>query len=333
MSGFQLLQSSDAEPPLPARFECYLFNEPRHLRGQSAAGATTFFVVNSETSTTEARLSLFVRDSEALSPLRATFGGIEAATDVPDEALDALLDGVEKWAISQKLSAIRLTQWPFAYAPELAIRIGHRLKAGGYHLIFTEKNQHLDLTRELPLHDSARRRFGKAEGAGFVFQLWENPDWETTHAFVQAARTRKGLPLSLTALELRRLGENFPEELFVFTVRDGTTLAALGVVIRLNARILYHFLPADAGEYLSFSPTIFLNLNLADWARQRGYGLLDLGISTHHGVPNEGLLRFKANLGAEVSGKTSFIKPLEGRPAELVSASSPRPTSDLIPGK
>ncbi len=310
MSNFQVIQSSNTEPPLPARFERYLFNEPRHLRGQSAAGATTFFVVDSEPKTTDARLSVFVRESEALSPLRATFGGLEAAPDLPDEALDALFDAVERWAISQNLSSIRLTQWPAGYAPELANRIEHRLKAGGYRPVFTEKNQHLDLTRELTLHDSARRRFVKAQRAGFVFQRWENPDWETVHAFVEAARTRKGLPLSLTAAELRRLGEAFPEEILVFTVRDGAALAALGVVIRLNARILYHFLPADSAEHPTYSPTIFLNLHLADWARQRGYGLLDVGISTHHGVPNEGLLRFKANLGAETTEKRTYRKEM-----------------------
>ncbi|MBC7891889.1 MAG: hypothetical protein H7Y12_06745, partial [Sphingobacteriaceae bacterium] len=248
MSSFQVIQSSDAEPPLPARFERYLFNEPHHLRGQSAAGAKTFFLINSETNTAEARLSLFVRESEALSPLRATFGGIEAAPDLPYEALDSLLDAVEKWAVSQNLTSIRLTQWPAAYAPELAIRVDHRLKAGGYQPLFTEKNQHLDLTRPLILHVSARRRFRKAEGAGFVFEEWKTPDWETAHAFLHAARTRKSLPLSLTAVELRNLGENCPEEIFVFTVCDGLALAALGVVIRLNARILYHFLPADSAE-------------------------------------------------------------------------------------
>ncbi|MBC7893504.1 MAG: GNAT family N-acetyltransferase, partial [Sphingobacteriaceae bacterium] len=228
--------------------------------------------------------------------------------DLPYEALDSLLDAVEKWAVSQNLISIRLTQWPAAYAPELAIRLDHRLKTGGYRPVFTEKNQHLDLTRPLTLHDSARRRFRKAERAGFAFEEWKNPDWETAHAFLHAARTRKSLPLSMTAAELRNMGEKFPEEIFVFTVCDGLTLAALGVVIRLNARILYHFLPADSAEYSTFSPTIFLNLHLADWARQRSYGLLDLGISTHHGVLNEGLLRFKANLGAGVSGKSTWEK-------------------------
>lgn len=310
MSRVDVIIRENAEPPWPARFERYLFNEPRHLRGQSAAGITTFFVVNPDTSTTEARLSLFGREGEALSPFRATFGGIEAAPDLPDEALDALLDAAERWAIFQNLTSIRLTQWPAAYAPELANRIDHRLKTGGYRLVFTEKNQHLDLTRALTLHDSARRRLVKAERAGAVFEEWKNPDWETAHAFVQAARTRKGLPLSMNAAELRNLGESSPEEILVFTVRDGAALAALGVVIRLNARILYHFLPADSAEHQTFSPTIFLNLHLADWARQRGYALLDLGISTHHGVPNEGLLRFKANLGAEVTEKRTYGKEM-----------------------
>ncbi len=311
MSAYEVGQAYAADPPLLPRFERFLFNETRHLHSQGE-GATAFFLLNSTTQTSDARLSLFVRENSAVSPLRATLGGIEVAPDVPEAALEMLLEAVDGWAVAQKLTRIRLTQGPAAYAPGLAASLDAALKKAGYAVLFTDQNQHLALTGEpeIRLHESARRRLHKARRAGFVFSTWENPDWDFAHRFILAARQRKDLPLSLTAVELRKLGENFRDDVAVFTVRDGATVAALGVTIRLNARVLYHFLPADSAAYLPFSPTIFLNVGLADWARQRGFGLLDLGISTKLGVPNEGLLRFKRNLGAEVSEKRVYEKQL-----------------------
>lgn len=310
MAPYEIRRTTDAEPPQPVRFERFLYNEPRHLVSQGG-GATSFFLLHEITRTTDARLSLFVLEKEAVSPRRATFGGLEAAPDVPESALRALLRAAEDWAAAEGLTALRLTQWPAAYAPELAQRLHAVLLAEGYRVLFTDQNQHLPLTGEPPetrMHLSARRRLRKAERAGFAFSTWENPDWEVVYAFILAARERKGLPLSLTAPELRTLGQTFPHDVTVFTVRAGTALAALGVTIRLNDRVLYHFLPADATEFLPFSPTIFLNARLAAWAWQRGFGLLDLGISTRQGLPNEGLLRFKRNLGAEVSAKRVYGK-------------------------
>lgn len=311
MFPYEVFRSASAEPPLTARFERFLFNEPRHLRGQSADEATTFFLKNRTAGTTEARLSVFGRDGGAVSPMRATFGGIEAAPDVPAAALDFFLESVETWARARNLTALRLGQWPAVYAPGLAERLDDVLKSRGYERLFADQNQHLLVNGEpleTRMHDPARRKLRKARRAGYVFQKWENPDWAEAHRFIRAARDRKNLPLSLTAPELQRLGETFPDEVGVFTVRVGGALAALGVTIRLNARVLYHFLPADAAEFLPFSPTVFLNAGLHEWAFENGFELLDLGISTKLGVPNEGLLRFKRHLGAQVSAKVTYVK-------------------------
>lgn len=311
MVAYQVFQSTSAEPLLPARFESFLYNDPRHLRSQMGGECTTFFLQNHATGTTDARLSLFGRDGEALSPLRATFGGIEAAPDLPAEALDFFLEAVETWARSRELTGLRLTQWPAAYTPDLATRLDAVMQNRGFQRLLTDQNQHLVVDThpvETRLHESARRRLRKARQAGFRFERWENPDWAVAHAFIQSARARKGLPLSMSAAELRRLGETFPDAVAVFTVRTGSEVAALGITIQLNARVLYHFLPADAERFLAYSPTIFLNVGLHDWARANGFGLLDLGISTRQGVPNEGLLRFKRHLGAEISEKVTYRK-------------------------
>ncbi|MCY7352720.1 MAG: GNAT family N-acetyltransferase [Cytophagaceae bacterium] len=315
MPSYEISQRPDAaEPPLPCRFERYLFNEPRHLRSQQGEGVQTFFLVNPKSNCIDARLSVFIQENEAISPLRATFGGVEFAENVPSDALLTVFTAAEHWAIEQKLTAIRLTQWPNAYAPGPADRLHQLLIERNYNVLFTEQNQHLSLNKpfEAGLHESARRRLVKAQRAGFTFQRWPTPDWAFVHAYVLAARQRKGHPMTLSASQLAQLSVDFPDEVQVFTVRDGEAIAALGVTVRVNARILYHFYPADAADYQAFSPAVLLTKGLYDWGRARGIQLLDLGISSVRGVPNEGLIRFKQNLGAQVSEKWSFEKKLDG---------------------
>lgn len=302
---------ASAEPPDGARrFEGYLFNEPRHAR-QQAGAAFCFFLKNEATGTLDGRLVLFARDDEVRSPSQATFGGVELAPEVPTAALHRLLDAAEAFVQAGGYPRLSLAQWPAAYAPALHGRIGAVLHERGYLAARTEVNQHLPVTvvpLEAALHPSARRRLRKCREAGFGFSEWTAPDWSAVHAFVAAARARKGYPMTLSEADLTRLGTQFPGEFRVFVVRDGTELAALTVVIRLNARVLYTFYPADAERYLAFSPTILTTAGIYAFAQQNGYELLDLGTSSQGGVPNAGLVRFKQHLGAESSCKVTFVK-------------------------
>jgi hypothetical protein len=298
-------------PALPRSFEGYLFNEPAHARQQVADDATVGYLIDTVRGTLAGRLVLFVRDGEARSPSQATFGGVEYADGVPPAALHALLDGAETFARRRGLSRLRLAQWPAAYAPSTYDSLSEVLRARGYRPAVVELNQHLTIRPgafESGLHPSARRRLRKAQEAGLRADAWPQPDWAAVHAFVAAARQRKGYPMTLTAAALGTLGRRFPDEFRVVAAWDGPTLAALTVVVRLNARVLYTFYPADAEAYLPYSPTILTTAYLYNYAQRAGYGLIDLGISSVGGVPNAGLIRFKANLGAESSEKVTFVK-------------------------
>jgi hypothetical protein len=47
---------------------------------------------------------------------------------------------------------------------------------------------------------------------------------------------------------------------------------------------------------------------LYEFCQKENFTLLDLGISTDKGLANEGLIRFKKNLGAKSALKLSFLK-------------------------
>ncbi|MDR6194232.1 hypothetical protein [Siphonobacter sp. SORGH_AS_0500] len=141
---------------------------------------------------------------------------------------------------------------------------------------------------------------------GLHFEEWLNPDWAIVHAFITAARERKQRPMTMSLETLFASVTQLPNVFQVFTARFQGKLAALVVTVRINERILYTLYPADAAEFLDLSPLILVNAGLYQYCLTNQYQILDLGISTENGVRNEGLIRFKKNLGAITSEKHSY---------------------------
>ena len=122
------------------------------------------------------------------------------------------------------------------------------------------------------------------------------------------ARSRKNIPLSLSLPAIEELFKKFPKNFFLFGILDAQILIAACVGVKINERILYYFLPADHPNYLTDSPSVMLIEQLGEWAKLRGFKLLDLGISSVNGVLNEGLYQFKQKLGGIESEKVVFLK-------------------------
>lgn len=291
-------------------FERYLFNDPLHLLSQPCTEGYCFLLMSSR-NRIEARFNLFIQQQNGLSPCRAPFGWIEFNPALDVRHLDTLLDSIEAFARSQGLHRLRMTAYPFAYAPEAAQTLSQRLLFRDFTIDNSELSYHLPVNADpfdTVLHETERRRLNKSRKAGFEFRVEETPELETVYHFVKSCRERRGFPISLPLIDFQDLFNRFPASYQVFTLRQRSKVAALTVTVRINDRILYNFYPADAEGYQRYSPTVQLTEGLYTYCQQKGYGLLDLGISTDRGAPNYGLIRFKKNLGAQASLKLSFEK-------------------------
>lgn len=311
------------ENPLPEQFPAFyrdgfLFLQPRHLLNQPCRPLHYFALINSETGFADARCAVFVRDGWAVSPCAASFGSVEFKEDVPDEEINRLID--ELVTHSKKLLAsgnhlpvrgIRLVNYPDIYLPNQAYRLQKLLLARGFTVAHEELNQHISVTSlsfTEHLHAPERRRLRKCEKAGFTAQICEKPDVDELIAFIEKARIRKRLPITIQSKDLANLLANFSDFCPVFTVRDNNQLIAFCLGIRITSDILYYFLPADHEDYQQFSPSVMLIDSLYNYCQQQQISLLDLGISTSKSIRNEGLIRFKKQLGAVESSKFIFEK-------------------------
>ncbi|MFC5409434.1 GNAT family N-acetyltransferase [Larkinella bovis] len=302
------------ENPLPSQLprfyrDGFLFLQARHLLNQPCRPLHYFALINVKTGWADAHCAIFIRDHQAVSPGAASFGSVEFADDVPDADLHRLVTAVVTYCQQVPVQGIRLVNYPDCYAVSAAHRLRVVLLTAGFVVEYEELNQHLPVSSQPfaeNLHAAERRRLRKCQQAGFTTQIWENPDSDALFAFIRKARIRKALPLTMDSGTLAGLLTTFGDVCPVFTVRNHHQLIAACLGIRVTPDILYYFLPADHEEYLSFSPSVLLIESLYSYCQQHHISLLDLGISTSKGIPNEGLIRFKKHLGAVESPKFIF---------------------------
>ena len=315
------------ENPLPEQIPSFcrngfLFLQARHLLNQSCHNLHYFALIHPETAQADAHAAFFIRDGWAVSPYAAPFGSIEFSDQVTDAELRRLIDAIVTYCKKLPVQGIRLINYPDCYAPIQAQRLRKIVLEAGFSVKYEELNHHLPVASRSfgeGLHAAERRRLRKCHQAGFTTRIWTNPDVDELFTFLQKARLRKNLPLSITHEVLADLLNRFGDVCPVFTVQNGDQLIASCLGIRVTSGILYYFLPADHEDYQHFSPTVMLVDSLYAYCQQQQIPLLDLGISTSRNIRNEGLIRFKNRLGAVESAKFVFEMPL------LTAAETPAP--------
>jgi len=246
----------------------------------------------------------------AHSPWQAPFGAVQLAPGLPAALVQVFLEGVHAVLKEHGVRRVRVRSYPFAYDPAGSALLTQTLLQLGYQVTLTELNNHLPLTEvgfEAGLHVSERRRLHKCRRHGFQFEQESPQLLPAAYDFLHQCRDEKGQQLSLSLDRLKELFRQFPQDHFLFSVRDGAgQWAALTVAIRVNQQVLYNFYPASPLAYNSFSPVVLLNEGLCAFGLANGLKLLDLGTSTLPEGPNHSLLQFKRHLGGVLSLKLTF---------------------------
>ncbi|WP_375444894.1 GNAT family N-acetyltransferase [uncultured Fibrella sp.] len=290
----------------------FFFNEEAQLRQQDSGSFHLLTALNTHTAQADARCAVFVDNELAISPKLAPFGSVEFVSALPETTLIDLIDTLENEVGRMGLPVLRLTNYPHCYAPQQSDRLQRELLRRAYRKVDELTNFHIAITPEpLParMHLSERRRLAKCLKAGFKVSHWTDAPIETVVQFIQRSRQQLDYPLTIAPERLAYLLLNFPDQYQVFVVRDGASIAALTVAVRVRHDILYNFLPADDLAYRSYSPAVLLTQGLYSYCQQAGITLLDLGVSVdEQRQPKPSLMQFKRNLGAQESPKTVWEK-------------------------
>ena len=309
------IQTHNPNAPIPIYSEPgFFFNEEAQLRQQDSNSFSLLMALNTATHQADARCAIFIGNKLAISPKLAPFGSIEFINTLPERTLIDLIDSLEEQVDKLGLPALRLVNYPDCYAPQQAKRLGHELRRRNYQLVNQLVNYHINVnTNPLTqlLHLSERRRLAKCRRANFAVTTWVDPPVDRVVEFIQQNRQQQGYPLTIDPDRLTYLLQQYPDQYPVVVVRDGPTIIALTVAVRVRHDILYNFLPADNLAYRTYSPTVLLTDGLYTYCQQEGIALLDLGVSVdEHQQPKPSLMRFKRNMGAQESPKMVWEKRL-----------------------
>jgi len=312
MSGYQLHNTLNSKTEVC--YEPYVYNEPLFLRTNNDYIQYHFYWINVEQNEAHAHVAYSVVDNIAYSPHKLPFGGIEVSRKLSEDNITEFLQEVEQALKDSGITGIRLHQAPSAYFDHGTV--SKSLLNEGYEVIqhrvfhFIEVNESGLFHR---MHKMEQRKIKKCIDAGAEFKELKKSKKVQAFEWIDRFRTLGYKPPSMTWTDLTDLNKRNPKMYKVFGVfMDGHMLAATVVVI-VNKKIAYHFMPAshvDFQDYRKFSPMVFLVENLYKWCQENSIVTLDLGTSYVEMKMKTSLAQFKENIGGKPSEGLSWQKTL-----------------------
>jgi predicted N-acyltransferase len=246
-----------------------------------------------------------------VSPPRGTFGGYEGAS-AELSVLERFVAEVEKFLQQAGARSLLVTLKPFCHDVAGVSNLYNVLARQGY------RATSCDLTYALPIlpgelidrmQRNNQKKVRKCQRDGFLFGVCATPEeYHAAYSVIAANREAKGYSISMTFTQLMQMREVFPDKMHFFHVTQAGKVIAGSVCLAISPRVFYVFYWGDLPGYETFSPVVLLAGGIHDYARERGFTLMDAGISTLESIPNHGLIRFKENLGFESSLKLGFRK-------------------------
>lgn len=294
------------------RYDPFIFNKAEYHGLWKAQRALSFYLLDKASLNIYAEIHFVLEDGVLISLPKASFGSFQFSDDITDQWLAWFLDQIEQELRELTIDRVLIRAYPDAYAPVNASRQSRLLKEHGYHRAYTDTSFHIDLTKDFAggLKESEFARLRSLKNKGFMAELWERPDPEEVYRLLLSSRKARGYPMTMAPDDFARVFDRSPSIYKVFRVTSGDCMVAAGVTVHVNDRILYSFYVGESPGYRKYSPVVGLIASMARYGLERGYSLFDLGIATDKGALNEGLARFKINMGGIPSDKPMFEKKL-----------------------
>ncbi|MEM9053097.1 MAG: GNAT family N-acetyltransferase [Bacteroidota bacterium] len=292
----------DGHAEMPGRlgFKPILFNENAYLDTKVYHDLKTFLAIDAAGAIV-ARVRFAKRKEGSIwesLPL-APHGAIEMV-----EGFDVarLLQFISNYFEGESIVRIRLTPVHNQGVEEVFESCGFRGSIG-------DINHHVDLNGEINIHKMELRRYKKAEQAGCEFseiQLNLDSAFEIHH-FIARCRVQQGLEINISESEFIETVRLLPEYYSAFTVRLNDEIIAATVVVKVNNRVAYNYLPASNKAFHHLSPMVYLTIHLYHQLKRLGFQIMDWGLTSVKGEEQTGLAHFKEAMGAQLERRFTYV--------------------------
>ena len=237
-------------------------------------------------------------------PAKATFGGVfPAASEFVYRSLFRnLMQMGERLNMEIKLPPAYFRPDVFDLQKEVIESMGEVTKICdvSYHINVEEWNVN-------SLSKGNRKKIRQCIEAEVIFKRDALVDLSNVYQLIFENRVSKGVVPSISFEQLENAIQVFPNEYELFSLYKSNVLIASAVTLMLTSTVRYVYLWADHIDYRSLSPIAMLCEELVKDSKSKNIKVLDLGTASLRGEIDEGLARFKRNLGAISTQKISFV--------------------------
>lgn len=251
---------------------------------------------------------IYDTNSDSLkSPGRATFGGIWISGGAPTHPYYVHLYQ-SLFEQLKVLVKINVTLPPRYFYPEIFLNQAKALESCGFEKKYLDHNFHIDLTQWITamLSKGNRKKIRQFEDAGGEIVLGSDGHFATAYEVLRKNRENRGVKISMNQETFIKNLFEFPGNYKIYLAKVKSDITAVAYVVRISEEVNYVLFWGDDTKFRHLSPVASLLKYLITVSRVEGCQILDLGISSVDGVLDEGLSRFKSNLGAIETFKPTY---------------------------
>jgi hypothetical protein len=157
------------------------------------------------------------------------------------------------------------------------------------------------------LRSTERRILRRGLALGMVFSLANTAEeWGACYELLAETRRRRSAQLRISLEYVLGLREIFSGRIAMYQLQQGGDLAAAALVYRVRPEWNYVVAWGDNPKYRPNKVMNILAYQLVKEAIDEGVAVIDLGISSVDGMPDDGLILFKRNIGAATGLRSNF---------------------------
>ena len=196
------------------------------------------------------------------------------------------------------------------------------LLQAGFVVVESDLNYVIDLSEHRSIDDwrgalrrESRRALRQVSDVGLRVEQLERGDesaWTEAYEVLRRNRVDRGRPMRLELDYVRASRDRFEglARMTVARLNDDVIAAALVYRVGRGRDLVQYW--GDHGHTLTRSPMPLLVEAVVADAIRTGASMVDIGISTDHGEPNLGLMRFKRAMGCRVEPRLTLALDLHG---------------------
>jgi hypothetical protein len=253
------------------------------------------------------RLNFQIAGDLFLVPGRLTFGGFHSIDWKPVNQIEFYeLVNIMRTVYSMELD-IKWKLPPQYFFPEVFLVQNEISDLKDFKEV-VDFNQHIDVAdwKTASMSKGNQKKLRQSVSVDMIMKTATADDIQKCYEILYRNRQAIGAGVTMSLDEIQDALRNFPRIYEMKYLELGGEVAAMCLTVDIAPTIRYVLYWADNLSLRNYSPVVLLCKKLVEQSRNDGIQVLDLGISSNQGMLNEGLHRFKQNLGAITTVKKTL---------------------------